>query len=116
MGGPLRRLRGVAMRQDQEEGKVWEEAKASVGPSGCERPEGLEEWPVLVTEMQRSSVEKENRGGRALGRLMTWKVNGEARSGAVSSPGVTALRAVDEEEVPKEHILSRGMGRRDPQS
>lgn len=51
MGGTLRRLRGVALRQDREEGQVWEEAKASVGYSGCERPEGLGEGPVLVTEM-----------------------------------------------------------------
>lgn len=36
---------------------------------------------------------------------MPQKVNGEPGRGLVPSPGATALRAVDEEEVPKESIF-----------
>lgn len=88
----------AALRGAGEEGQVWEEAKANVGPGGCERPggcpgsrgkPGLEGGPALGTEMWGSSAEKENRSMGACGEVPPQKeVSGEAGRGSVPSPGV----------------------------
>lgn len=87
-----------------------------MGYSGCERPEGLGEGPVLVRDVE-SSAEKENRGGGACREGDAPKGEWRSRKGVGSQPWGYSIEGCGRRGgSQRTDILSRGMGTRVPQS